>query len=177
MVHYRFIHFNNMSDFQGKKLGADLENKTYTIGTGTEIKTGEPEIPYDSIVFIKDEKKIWTHGCLYAESSSGPLQCKTTMQNNTLKLTCSDNSSPEIGIVNMSVNIFDITIEGTVNKNFGKEITLLFKNTSSSTYEVQIPASRFITPDGKAISFEVPSQGYQELSLLSDGTNFYVRTS
>ena len=43
-------------------LSANKENKTYTIGVGGPIQSGDPDILYQSIVYIKDTKQQWTHG-------------------------------------------------------------------------------------------------------------------
>lgn len=61
----KLIHFNQFSNFNTQKLSVNHENTAYTIGIDGTVTTGEPYILYQSIVFIKDVLKIWTHGSLY----------------------------------------------------------------------------------------------------------------
>lgn len=61
----KLIHFNQFSNFSTQKLSANRENTSYTVGVGGTVVAGEPYIRYQSIVFIKDVLKIWTHGSLY----------------------------------------------------------------------------------------------------------------
>ena len=53
MINKKFIHFSRYETFLGKKLSADIDNTTYTLGVGGEILEGEPDISYQSIVYIK----------------------------------------------------------------------------------------------------------------------------
>lgn len=61
----KLIHFETFSNFNSQKLSANKENTQYTVGVDGAITTGNPDILYQSICFIKDESKIWTHGALY----------------------------------------------------------------------------------------------------------------
>lgn len=60
-----FLHFDKFDDFNSKKLSANEENTKYTIGVDGAVTSGSPDIPWDTICWIKDESKIWTHGKLY----------------------------------------------------------------------------------------------------------------
>lgn len=64
-INKKLIHFKKYEDFNSKKLSADENNTTYTIGIEGGVVTGEPEIKYNSICWIKDVRKMWTHGTLY----------------------------------------------------------------------------------------------------------------
>ena len=64
-INKKLIHFNNFSTFNSKKLSANTENNKYTIGIGGTTYTGNPEILYQSICYIKDTKQMWTHGQIY----------------------------------------------------------------------------------------------------------------
>lgn len=64
-IEKRFIHFKKFSDFNSKKLSANEANTQYTVGVSGAIQNGEPDILYQSYVWIKDTKQQWTHGQLY----------------------------------------------------------------------------------------------------------------
>lgn len=64
-INKKLIHFKNFSDFNSKKLSANENNTQYTLGVDGEVQTGSPDILYQSICWIKDVKKIWTHGQYY----------------------------------------------------------------------------------------------------------------
>lgn len=65
MIKKKNIHFNSFADFNTKKLSANADNTTYTLGVSGEIVEGTPDVPYQSIVFVKDTRNLWTHGSLY----------------------------------------------------------------------------------------------------------------
>lgn len=64
-IQKRFIHFKKFSDFNSKKLSANEANTQYTVGVSGAIQNGEPDILYQSYVWIKDTQQQWTHGRLY----------------------------------------------------------------------------------------------------------------
>ena len=64
-IEKRFIHFKRFSDFNSKKLSANEANTQYTVGVSGAIQNGEPDILYQSYIWIKDTKQQWTHGQLY----------------------------------------------------------------------------------------------------------------
>lgn len=65
-INKKLLHFNEYQNFNSKKLSANSDNTQYTIGIEGQIYNGEDlDIKYQSIVFIKDTKQIWTHGQLY----------------------------------------------------------------------------------------------------------------
>lgn len=68
----KLIHCKTYSIFNSKKLSAQVENTSYTVGVGGSKNTGTPEINYQDIVFIKDTRQIWTHGCLYGVPYNNP---------------------------------------------------------------------------------------------------------
>ena len=69
-IEKRFIHFKRFSDFNSKKLSANEANTQYTVGVSGAIQNGDPDILYQSYVWIKDTKQQWTHGQLYDGSKS-----------------------------------------------------------------------------------------------------------
>ena len=61
-INKKLIHFEKFENFNSKKLSANKENTKYTLGVNGSVQTGDPEILYQSIVYIKDTKQQWTHG-------------------------------------------------------------------------------------------------------------------
>lgn len=72
-IQKRFIHFKKFSDFNSKKLSANEANTQYTVGVSGAIQNGEPDILYQSYVWIKDTKQQWTHAQLYGNDSTVDL--------------------------------------------------------------------------------------------------------
>lgn len=64
-INKKLIHFKKKEDFNKKKLSTNEANTQYRIGLTDTITIGEPEIKYQSIVFIKNTKEIWTHDQIY----------------------------------------------------------------------------------------------------------------
>lgn len=83
MVNKKFIHFEHYDTFLSKKLSADKNNTTYTLGVGGEVFEGEPDYPYQSIIFIKDKKMIFTHGELYSASGESDRLKEAVIINGT----------------------------------------------------------------------------------------------
>ena len=65
-INKKLIHFNKKSTFNSQKLSANDSNTQYQVGGTGTVQTGAPDINYQSIVYIKDSKEIWTHGQFYA---------------------------------------------------------------------------------------------------------------
>lgn len=65
-INKKLIHFKKFSDFNLKKLSANEQNTQYTLGVDGAVTNGAPEVLYQSICWIKDEQKMWTHGTLYS---------------------------------------------------------------------------------------------------------------
>lgn len=64
-IEKKLIHFKKWSDFSSKKLSANEQNTQYTLGVDGALTTGAPDILYQSICWIKDVRKMWTHGAVY----------------------------------------------------------------------------------------------------------------
>jgi hypothetical protein len=60
-----FKHIPTYSVFQGLKISANSNDTQYSVGVDGNIINGVPDIKWQSIAFIKDVQKIWTHGQLY----------------------------------------------------------------------------------------------------------------
>lgn len=65
-INKKLIHFNKKTTFNSQKLSANTSNTQYQVGGTGTVQTGAPDINYQSIVYIKDSKEIWTHGQFYA---------------------------------------------------------------------------------------------------------------
>ena len=65
IIQHRYIHVENFEQFNTMKLSANAENTKYTIGLSEDVINGVPDVLYQSICWIKDIKKQWTHGQLY----------------------------------------------------------------------------------------------------------------
>ena len=64
-INKKLIHFKNYSDFNSKKLSANETNTAYRLGVDGEVTSGNPDILFQSICWIKDVKKMWTHDTVY----------------------------------------------------------------------------------------------------------------
>lgn len=64
-IEKKLLHFKKYSDFNSKKLSANVANTQYTLGVDGAVTSGEPDVKYQSICWIKDVQKIWTHGTTY----------------------------------------------------------------------------------------------------------------
>lgn len=78
-INKKLIHFENFSNFNSKKLSANKENTAYTVGVDGTVTTGDPEILYQSICWIKDTKQQWTHGQLYDCSGNESIGSTTSL--------------------------------------------------------------------------------------------------
>jgi hypothetical protein len=65
-INKKLIHFNKKTTFNSQKLSANASNTQYQVGGTGTVQIGAPDINYQSIVYIKDSKEIWTHGQFYA---------------------------------------------------------------------------------------------------------------
>lgn len=65
-INKKLIHFNRKATFNSQKLSANDSNTQYQVGGTGTVQTGAPDINYQSIIYIKDSKEIWTHGQFYA---------------------------------------------------------------------------------------------------------------
>lgn len=67
-INKKLIHFNKKTTFNSQKLSANASNTQYQVGGTGTVQTGAPDINYQSIVYIKDSKEIWTHGQFYGSA-------------------------------------------------------------------------------------------------------------
>ena len=111
-IQKRFIHFKKFSDFNSKKLSANEANTQYTVGVSGAIQDGDPDILYQSYVWIKDTKQQWTHGQLYNGTDSLVTEStisewgftKNTGTVNSVKIN-GTTKSPSSGVVDLGTVI------------------------------------------------------------------------
>ena len=89
-INKKLIHFESFENFNSQKLSANKENNAYTLGISKEISSGEPDILYQSIVYIKDTKQQWTHGQLYSGDPFDASQLELSI----------DHLDTQVGIIN-----------------------------------------------------------------------------
>ena len=80
-INKKLIHFKKYSDFNSKKLSANEANTQYTVGIGGAISSGSPDVLYQSVCWIKDVQKMWTHGTIYDCSEGGATITETDIVN------------------------------------------------------------------------------------------------
>lgn len=66
MYNKAFKYIPNKAKFNTLKISADSMDSGYTIGDSA-ITIGKPDILWENICFIENEKLIWTHGEFYNE--------------------------------------------------------------------------------------------------------------
>lgn len=77
-INKKLIHFKNKSTFNSKKLSANEANTQYQVGGTGTVTTGAPDINYQSIVYIKDSKEVWTHGTFYSGTTGSSAWANIT---------------------------------------------------------------------------------------------------
>jgi len=71
MIQKENLFFKTMESFVKHKVSADVKNSTYRQGSLEGIPSeGEPDVMWQSVVFIKQTQQIWTHGEFF-----GPNAC------------------------------------------------------------------------------------------------------
>ena len=73
MIQHIFKHIQTLNIFNVKKVSSGPSNEGYYIGSSTE-QIGTPEILWNDICFIEDERLIWTHGEFYAQEPNVPTK-------------------------------------------------------------------------------------------------------
>lgn len=118
MISKKFIHFEHYDAFLSKKLSADKNNTTYTLGVGGEVFEGEPDFSYQSIIFIKDKQMIFTHGELY-DASGESDKLKEAVTINGTSFDGSEGIVTDLWGATRSISILDST-----GKNQGKALSI-----------------------------------------------------
>jgi len=67
-----FKYIDSLTVFNTKKVATIEGNTEYAIGDSVPV-IGTPEILWENICFIENEKLIWTHGVFYNEDEFTPF--------------------------------------------------------------------------------------------------------
>lgn len=64
------LFFSTFQKFNQMKLSANASDTKYTVGIDGEEINGEPDILWNTVVYIKETKQIWTHHGFYGGKTS-----------------------------------------------------------------------------------------------------------
>lgn len=149
-INKKLIHFNKKTTFNSQKLSANASNTQYQVGGTGAVQTGAPDINYQSIVYIKDSKEIWTHGQFYA----------TAVTWSTI------TGKPSFATVATSGNYNDLSNKPTIPTKLPTPNVLTFTGAVTGTW------------DGSAAKIvNIPSGSSYTLPLASNNTRGGIKLS
>lgn len=149
-INKKLIHFNKKTTFNSQKLSANASNTQYQVGGTETVQTGAPDINYQSIVYIKDSKEIWTHGQFYA----------TAVTWSTI------TGKPSFATVATSGNYNDLSNKPTIPTKLPTPNVLTFTGAVTGTW------------DGSAAkTVNIPSDSSYTLPLASNSTRGGIKLS
>lgn len=149
-INKKLIHFNKKTTFNSQKLSANASNTQYQVGGTGAVQTGAPDINYQSIVYIKDSKEIWTHGQFYA----------TAVTWSTI------TGKPSFATVATSGNYNDLSNKPTIPTKLPTPNVLTFTGAVTGTW------------DGSAAKIvNIPSGSSYTLPLASNSTRGGIKLS
>lgn len=149
-INKKLIHFNKKTTFNSQKLSANASNTQYQVGGTGTVQTGAPDINYQSIVYIKDSKEIWTHGQFYA----------TAVTWSTI------TGKPSFATVATSGNYNDLSNKPTIPTKLPTPNVLTFTGAVTGTW------------DGSAAkTVNIPSGSSYTLPLASNRTRGGIKLS
>lgn len=149
-INKKLIHFNKKATFNSQKLSANDSNTQYQVGGTGAVQTGAPDINYQSIVYIKDSKEIWTHGQFYA----------TAVTWSTI------TGKPSFATVATSGNYNDLSNKPTIPTKLPTPNVLTFTGAVTGTW------------DGSAAkTVNIPSGSSYTLPLASNNTRGGIKLS
>lgn len=149
-INKKLIHFNKKTTFNSQKLSANASNTQYQVGGTGTVQTGAPDINYQSIVYIKDSKEIWTHGQFYA----------TAVTWSTI------TGKPSFATVATSGNYNDLSNKPTIPTKLPTPNVLTFTGAVTGTW------------DGSATKIvNIPSGSSYTLPLASNSTRGGIKLS
>lgn len=149
-INKKLIHFNKKTTFNSQKLSANASNTQYQVGGTGAVQTGAPDINYQSIVYIKDSKEIWTHGQFYA----------------TAVAWSAITGKPSFATVATSGNYNDLSNKPTIPTKLPTPNVLTFTGAVTGTW------------DGSAAkTVNIPSGSSYTLPLASNSTRGGIKLS
>lgn len=149
-INKKLIHFNKKTTFNSQKLSANASNTQYQVGGTGAVQTGAPDINYQSIVYIKDSKEIWTHGQFYA----------------TAVTWSAITGKPSFATVATSGNYNDLSNKPTIPTKLPTPNVLTFTGAVTGTW------------DGSAAkTVNIPSGSSYTLPLASNSTRGGIKLS
>lgn len=149
-INKKLIHFNKKTTFNSQKLSANASNTQYQVGGTGAVQTGAPDINYQSIVYIKDSKEIWTHGQFYATAATW----------STI------TGKPSFATVATSGNYNDLSNKPTIPTKLPTPNVLTFTGAVTGTW------------DGSAAkTVNIPSGSSYTLPLASNNTRGGIKLS
>lgn len=119
-INKKLIHFNKKATFNSRKLSANDSNTQYQVGGTGTVQTGAPDINYQSIVYIKDSKEIWTHGQFYGSAASVAWSAIT--------------GKPSFATVATSGSYTDLTNKPTIPTSLPTPNSLTFTGATTGTW-------------------------------------------
>ena len=119
-INKKLIHFNKKTTFNSQKLSANASNTQYQVGGTGTVQTGAPDINYQSIVYIKDSKEIWTHGQFYGSAASVAWSAIT--------------GKPSFATVATSGSYTDLTNKPTIPTSLPTPNSLTFTGATTGTW-------------------------------------------
>lgn len=119
-INKKLIHFNKKATFNSQKLSANDSNTQYQVGGTGSVQTGAPDINYQSIVYIKDSKEIWTHGQFYGSAASVAWSAIT--------------GKPSFATVATSGSYTDLTNKPTIPTSLPTPNSLTFTGATTGTW-------------------------------------------
>lgn len=152
-INKKLIHFNKKTTFNSQKLSANDANTQYQIGGVGAVQTGAPDINYQSIVYIKDSKEIWTHGQFYA----------TAVTWSTI------TGKPSFATVATSGNYNDLSNKPTIPTKLPTPNVLTFTGAVTGTWDGSA-AKTVNIPSGSSYTLPLASNSTRGGIKLSSGT-------
>ena len=149
-INKKLIHFNKKATFNSQKLSANDSNTQYQVGGTGTVQTGAPDINYQSIVYIKDSKEIWTHGQFYA----------TAVTWSTI------TGKPSFATVATSGNYNDLSNKPTIPTKLPTPNVLTFTGAVTGTWD-----------GSSAKTVNIPSGSSYTLPLASNNTRGGIKLS
>lgn len=149
-INKKLIHFSKKATFNSQKLSANDSNTQYQVGGTGTVQTGAPDINYQSIVYIKDSKEIWTHGQFYA----------TAVTWSTI------TGKPSFATVATSGNYNDLSNKPTIPTKLPTPNALTFTGAVTGTWD-----------GSSAKTVNIPSGSSYTLPLASNNTRGGIKLS